>query len=258
MTMAVTTKEAEHPLARLLRLARPGPREPDPVTAADRFRWFLRGIGQVFITAGVVVLLFCVYELEITNLYTATQQKALDNTLTKQWDQPVAPTAPVPQLAAYDRGKGIARLYFPTLGKDQVHVVVEGVGHEDLKKGPGHYPGTDLPGQVGNVVISGHRTTYGAPFNRVDELHPGDAIVVETQAFFYTYKVTALTVVAPDALGETDHVPNQPRTVPTQRLLTLTTCNPKYSARTRLIVRALLATTLAKGPGIVAPALGGP
>jgi sortase A len=227
------------------------------MTAADRFRWVLRGVGQVLITAGVVVLLFCVYELKVTNLYTDQQQKSLDRTLTKQWEQPVSPTAPVARLASYDRGKGIARLYFPSLGKDQVHVVVEGVGHDDLKKGPGHYPGTDLPGQIGNTVISGHRTTYGAPFNRLDELRPGDAIVLETQSFFYTYQVTALTVVPPDALGETDHVPNQPRAVATQRLLTLTTCNPKYSARTRLIVRALLASTVAKGPGVVPPALKG-
>lgn len=227
------------------------------MTAADRLRWFLRGIGQVLITAGVVVLLFCVYELEITNLYTDQQQKALDHTLTKEWAQPVSPTAPVSRLAAYEEGKGIARIYFPTLGKDQVHVVVEGVGQEDLKTGPGHYPGTDLPGQIGNVVISGHRTTYGAPFNRVDELRTGNAIVIETQSFFYTYTVTALTVVPPDAIGETDHVPGQPQAVATQRLLTLTTCNPKYSARTRLIVRGLLATTLAKGPGVVPPALSG-
>jgi sortase A len=227
------------------------------VTAADRFRWFLRGFGQVLITAGVVVLLFCVYELKITNLYTDQQQKSLDHTLTNEWAKPVSPTAPVRQLAAYDRGRGIARLYFPTLGKHEEHVVVEGVGQEDLKKGPGHYPGTDLPGQIGNVVISGHRTTYGAPFNRLDELQPGDPIVVETQSFFYTYKVLALTIVPPDAVGETDHVPNQPRAVATQRLLTLTTCNPKYSAQTRLIVRGLLATTLVKGPGIVPPALGG-
>jgi sortase A len=225
------------------------------MTASDRFRWFLRGIGQVLITAGVVVLLFCVYELKVTNLYTAQEQKTLDKTLTKQWAVPVSPSAPVQQLAAYDQGKGIARLYFPTLGKDQVHVVVEGIGYEDLKKGPGHYPGTDLPGQIGNAVISGHRTTYGAPFNRVDELRKGDPIVIETQSFFYTYSVLALTVVQPDALGETDHVPNNPKAVASQRLLTLTTCNPKYSARTRLIVRAVLSATLVKGPGVIPPAL---
>jgi sortase A len=222
------------------------------MTAGDRVRWLLRGIGQVLITAGVVVLLFCVYELQITNIYTRQQQHALDRTLTREWSAPAGP-----QLAAYDEGKGIARLYLPSLGTDQVHVVVEGVSHEDLKKGPGHYPGTDLPGALGNMVISGHRTTYGAPFNRLDEVHVGAPIVLETRTSFFTYRVTGTTIVQPDAIGETDHVPYQPNATPTERLLTLTTCNPKYSARTRLIVRARLETVLAKRPGVVPPALGG-
>lgn len=229
------------------------------MTVADRVRWLLRGLGQTLITAGVVVLLFCVYELEITNLYTKEQQKALDKSLTKEWDKPppkVLPGHPA-RLAAFDEGKGIARIYFPSLGKDQVHVVVEGVSHEDLKKGPGHYPGTELPGEIGNAVISGHRTTYGAPFNRLDELKVGALIVIETRSYFFTYTVLGTTIVSPNAIGETDHVPNQPGVKPTQRLLTLTTCNPKYSARTRLVVRALLTSPLAKGPGVVPPVLVG-
>ena len=229
-------------------------------TAGNRLRWLLRGLGQLLITAGVVVLLFCVYELKVTNLYTEQQQKTLDTQLAREWAAP--PTSPVGKpgqvhLAAFDDGAGIARIYLPTLGRDQVHVVVEGVTHEDLKKGPGHYPGTAVPGAVGNMVVSGHRTTYGAPFNRLDELHPGDAVVLETRTFFYTYRVTGTTIVSPDALGETDPVPNHPGQVATQRLLTLTTCNPKYSARTRLVVRALLEAPLAKGKGVVPPALQG-
>ena len=229
------------------------------MSATDRVRWVLRGVGQLLITLGVVVLLFCVYELKVTNLYTEQQQRTLDHRLTRTWaTAPVpVPGKPRPKLVAFTDGEGFARIYLPSLGKDQVHVVVEGVSHEDLKKGPGHYPGTDLPGAVGNVVISGHRTTYGAPFNRLDELRPGDPIVLETQSFFYTYRVLGTTIVSPSKVGETDRVPNMPGVTPTQRLLTLTTCNPKYSARTRLVVRALLETPLAKGPGVVPPALGG-
>jgi sortase A len=229
------------------------------VRTADRVRWLLRGLGELLITAGVVVLLFCVYELSFTSLYTHQQQSKLDKSLTKQWAAaPGVKPASGSALAPYDNGAGIARIYLPTLGKDQVHVVVEGVSHEDLKKGPGHYPGTELPGQIGNTVISGHRTTYGAPFNRLDELRPGDPVVLETQGFFYTYRVLGTTVVSPSKIGETDHVPNQPGVTPTQRLLTLTTCNPKYSARTRLVVRAVLTEApLAKGPGVVPPALAG-
>jgi sortase A len=102
---------------------------------------------------------------------------------------------------------------------------------------------------VGNTVISGHRTTYGAPFNRVDELHAGDAIVLETRDTWFTYRVTGEQVVSPSAVEVTYAVPGKRDAVPTQRLLTLTTCNPKYSAKQRLIVHALLDSSSPKSAG---------
>jgi sortase A len=224
------------------------------VTGGDRLRWFLRGIGQTLITLGVVILLFCGYELWFTGIYTKQQQHELGKGLDQTWQQAPAVT-PHHQLVPlpYVVGKGIARIWFPTL---RLHyVVVEGVTREDLKKGPGHYPTSARIGAVGNVVISGHRTTYLAPFNRVDELHAGDPIVLETQGFWYTYTVTSETVVKPTAIEVTYPVPYHLGRKPTQRLLTLTTCNPKYSATTRLIVHATLSAPLAKGPHVVPPAL---
>jgi sortase A len=224
-------------------------------------RTFLRGLGQLLITAGVVVLLFAVYELKVTNAYTDQQQHSLDRTLTQEWASP-SPSASGPAVTVLERwvaGQGVARIYFPTLGRKQVHVVVEGVERADLKKGPGHYPGTALPGQLGNVVISGHRTTYGAPFNRLDELNPGDPIVIETRTAWFTYTVQRLFVVKPTAVGVTYPVPDHPGAIPSERLLTLTTCNPKYSAKQRLIVRGLLTGTLLKATarGQLPPALRG-
>jgi sortase A len=226
-------------------------------TAGDWVRWVVRGLGQALITIGVVVLLFTFYELQVTGIYTSHQQKALGKSLDQQWQAaaPAGSSAGSVKLPPYVNGRGVARIYFPTLGKDQVHVVVEGVSHEDLKKGPGHYPGTARPGAIGNTVISGHRTTYGAPFNRLDELHAGDPIVVETETSWFTYRVTGLTVVQPNAIDVTYPVPGKLGATPTQRLLTLTTCNPKYSASTRLVVHAVLQQPLAKGPGVVPPAL---
>ena len=222
---------------------------------SERLRAVLSGTGQLMITIGVVLLLFCIYELKVTNLYTSQQQKKLDRTLEETWAAP--PPKQTTILPAYKDGEGIARIYLPSLGKDQMHVVVEGVSHSALKNGPGHYPGTALPGDLGNSVISGHRTTYGAPFNRLDEVRLGDFIVLETRTSFFTYRVVSSYVVKPTAIGETDPVPNQPKATATKRLLTLTTCNPKYSARQRLIVRGELQSTLAKGPGVVPPALEG-
>jgi sortase A len=219
----------------------------------DRIRWFLSGVGQLMITLGVVLLLFCVYELWVTNLYTGQQQKQLDQTLEKSWALP--PPQPRATLPPFKDGEGIARIYLPTLGEGQMHVVVEGVTTRALKKGPGHYPGTAMPGQIGNFVISGHRTTYGGPFNQLDELDLGDEVVIETHSQFFTYRVTREFIVDPHAIGEIDKVPNQRGVTPTEALMTLTTCHPKYSARSRLIIRAKLETTLAKGPDVVPPAL---
>jgi sortase A len=221
--------------------------------SADGVRTFLRGLGQTLITLGVVVLLFCAYEVYFTNLYTDKEQSRLGDAIHETWAAP--PPKPGSTLASTIPGKALAIIRIPRIamngkvGPHGARVVVEGVGHEDLKKGPGHYPGTALPGAVGNMVISGHRTTYGAPFNRVDELRRGDAIVVETRDTWFTYRVTSEQVVSPSAVEVTYAVPGSKDAVPTKRLLTLTTCNPKYSAKQRLIVHALLESALPKADG---------
>jgi len=225
----------------------------------DAVRTFVRGTGQLLITVGLVVLLFCLYELQVTGYYTKDQQNGLE----QQFDQPL-PTAA--QLAGpggravppvVPLGNALARIWIPRLGRDYHYVVVEGVSVEDLKKGPGHYPGTALPGGLGNSVISGHRTTYLAPFSRLDVLRAGDAIVVETRTSWFTYRMTGRQVVAPTAIEVTYPVPGRRGSAPTQHLLTLTTCNPKYSARQRLVVRGELEDSLAKATGRRPPALPG-
>ena len=222
---------------------------------SDGLRTLLRSTGELLITLGLVLLLFCVYELEITGVYTADQQQTLDRDLVRTWSLPRTTPRGTPVPSAFAPGTGVARLYLPTLGRDQVHVVVEGVSHHDLQRGPGHYPGTALPGQLGNLVVSGHRTTYGAPFNRLDELRTGDPVVVETADTFWTYTVQAERIVAPTDTQVILPVPGRPGAVPTQALLTLTTCNPKYSAQQRLIVSAVLSGRLSKTAGTLPPAL---
>ena len=132
----------------------------------------------------------------------------------------------------------VGRIQSPAVGADWYFY--EGVDLSILKDGPGHYMGTPLPGQPGNAAIAGHRTTYGAPFNRVDELKSGDEIIityVTGAEFTYSYRTTE--IVTPDRTdvlqakdfdgdGETDN------------MLTLTACHPKYSARERIIIRARL------------------
>ena len=221
------------------------------MSAGDVVRTGLRGVGQTLITVGVVLLLFCVYELWVTNLVTARAQDRLADELTQRWNDPRASQPADPQVrpAAVELGEGIAVLRIPRLDDDYAQVVVEGTSVEDLKNGPGRLVESAQPGEVGNLVISGHRTTYGAPFADLDALQPGDAVVVETRDTWFTYRVTGTEIVAPTAVEVTLPVPKQPGAAPTQALLTLTTCHPKYSARQRMIVYSELEQELAKSDG---------
>ena len=127
-------------------------------------------------------------------------------------------------------GDAIAQLRIPAIGVDKV--VVEGVGTNALKDGPGHYPGTPLPGQPGNAAIAGHRTTYGAPFYDLDGLEENDLIYVTTAQGSFQYRVTESFVVSPSDVWVLDNTDDD--------RLTLTTCHPRFSARERLVVVAAL------------------
>ena len=203
----------------------------------------VRGVGKTLIAAGVLILLFVAYQLWGTGLAEARSQRKL----TKQFEQVLA--APTTTTTAPLRpeqlppppppGDAVAILKIPKLGVEKM--VVEGVELADLKKGPGHYPSTPMPGQKGNAAIAGHRTTYGAPFFRLDELAPGDVILVTTREDDFEYKVRESRIVEPSEVSVLDQTEDD--------RLTLTTCHPRYSARERLIVVA----GLSKGEAREAP-----
>ena len=144
-------------------------------------------------------------------------------------------------------GDPLTRIVMPDLGVDTV--VVEGTSPAALRAGAGHYPTTPLPGEVGNVSIAGHRTTYGKPFNRVDELVVGAEVTLVTPLEVHTYRIVPAPadVARPCPTGACWIVdPAQWEVVgPTETaMLTLTTCHPKGSARERLIIRAELVETV--------------
>lgn len=127
-------------------------------------------------------------------------------------------------------GKPIGRLVIPKIGVDVV--LLEGVGTQDLREGPGHWPETPFPGLGGNFVVSGHRTTYGAPFFRLDRLEVGDEIQLALPYVAAVYRVWRVIIVSPE---ETYTV--RQRGV---EELSLATCHPIYSAEQRLVVQALM------------------
>jgi sortase A len=239
----------------------------------------VRAVGELMITVGLVVLLFVAYELWGTGLQTARAQDKAQDQIAKEWAEggadlelPVVatpsakptkpakpgtttPTAKPKPVAELKPGTRFAVIRVPRFGEDYRWVIAEGTDREQLKKGPGHYEGTELPGEPGNFVVSAHRTTYGAPFNKVDLLRSGDAVVIETKTHWFTYRVTDTDIVRPDQVEVTYPVPYKQGVKPTKQLITLTSCHPKFSAKQRFIVFGELEGTLAKASGEQPPAL---
>jgi LPXTG-site transpeptidase (sortase) family protein len=199
-------------------------------------RRLLRGTGWTFIGMGSFVLYFLVYQLVGTNAVTSRGQSDLRNELQQEWTTASAAPARDPEKVVpkrVGRGKALAVIDIPKIQLDN-KVIVEGVGREELRKGPGHVPSTVLPGQDGTFGVSGHRTTYGAPFYRLNELAKGDTITVVTKEAIYTYTVSRTAIVRPTDTQVLDNVEG-PDGKP-KATITLTTCHPRYSARQRLIV----------------------
>jgi sortase A len=199
-------------------------------------RW-MRRCGWTLIGMGTFVLYFLVYQLVGTGAAAASAQSDLRQTLERQWaSAPSAPVAastakpPPPQRAA--PGQAFALIKIPKIGVERV--LVEGVEREHLRRGPGHVPSTVLPGQPGTFGVSGHRTTYGAPFFRLNELGKGDRIQIVTEAAVYTYTVSRTLIVRPTDVWVLDNV--RGRNGRLKATITLTTCHPRYSAKQRLIV----------------------
>jgi sortase A len=203
-------------------------------------------VGKVLIGAGVLLLLFTAYQIWGTSYQESRTQSSLRSQLQRESNSaqithalaeataldklPTGPPNTAPRTADPPEGEPIGDIRIPVIGLNQV--VVEGTNTPDLRKGPGHYTGTPLPGQGGNAAIAGHRTTYGHPFYNLDSVKVGDPIVLTTLQGIFVYDATRSIVVSP---SDTDVIKNVFANV-----LTLTTCNPRFSASTRLIVQGKL------------------
>jgi sortase A len=245
-------------------------------------RKLARGVGELLLTCGAVLLLFAVYEVWVSNIFADHKQAQVRQRLATAWQHGQDPlkgqdrlNLPVGKQVVLPIGQGFANLYIPEFGKDYARTIVQGTSDSDLEAGPGHYVSSQLPGQLGNFAVAGHRVGKGEPFLNLDKLHPGDTIVVQTARNWYVYSVlgsrsayaaatklanparraaaiaAALAVpdgqgvrgreiVGPGAVQVLDPVPDHPSATATRALLTLTTCHPKYSADQRMIVHAQL------------------
>ena len=221
----------------------------------------MRRLSTVLLVLGVLLLVdgaaTLLWAEPVTAVYARVQQDRLEDQLgalerasaEDRADADVRRTAsPAPAVAARERaaalrrgaeradalarrtdaGDAIGRIRAPDAGLEAIFL--EGTDPGDLRRGPGHYPGTALPGQRGTVAIAGHRTTYGAPFRRLDDLDRGDRIELAMPYGRFAYRVESVRIVEPEDVGVT-------RRVGYDRLV-LTACHPIYSAAQRIVVTA--------------------
>lgn len=218
-----------------------------PSAAGDRVRAGVRGLGEVLITFGLVLLLFVVYQLVWTNVEANRQQVRVSDQIREVWQRP--PSQPAVGPSKVDPGKGFAFIRIPRLGRDYAVPILEGVGLDVLARGVGHYRKTAMPGELGNFALAGHRATNGEPFARLDKVKRNDLVYIETATTWFTYQIEDIRIVAPTAVWVIDPVPGQPDAKPRESLITLTTCNPRWASYERLILRGRLVAERAKSQG---------
>jgi sortase A len=199
----------------------------------------LGGVGEVLITVGVLMLLMVAYQLWWTNVEGSQAIAAQRDEIVSTWehDPQALPSDPadIPPLKQPPYGTGFALLYIPRMeSKVNGLPIAQGVGQDVLAKGAGHYRGTAMPGEVGNFAIAAHRSGHGEPFGDFADLRTGDKVYVQTQDAWYTYTLTTDEPnLTPYDTWVIEPVPGQPGATPTQKLMTMTTCTPRYGSTGR-------------------------
>lgn len=209
-------------------------------------------LGELLITAGVVLLLFVAWQLWWTNVESNAKQDQAVEQFFADLGEETAPPAPAdePELVVPDQvpvlddraqGETFGVIYIPRFGEDFTRPVTSGVTTAVLDNlGLGHYPETGMPGAVGNFALAGHRQTNGAVLDDIHTLVPGDRLYIQTQDGYYTYVYRNTQIVLPDRVDVLAPVPTQPGVEPTERILTLTSCNPRFGAQERIIAYAVM------------------
>ena len=213
-------------------------------------RLYLRISGEILVTLGVLVLGFLAYMYWGTAMREAGAQQALTRELGRQWSAGPSLTA-LTSPGDLALGKPFALIRIPSLGASWQFAVVQGTGLPELALGPGHVPGTGLPGRVGNFVVAGHRVTAGSPFWSLPSLRPGSVVYVETIAGIYEYQLTTTpALVSADDDAMLAPVPFHPGAVARRPMITLITCGPPWTGTSRVVVTGVLIHTLPREQGI--------
>lgn len=241
-----------------------------PSTASGRSRrpGFWLGIaGEVSLTVGVVGLLFFAWYLGVNDWIQGSGQARSASEVASQWDSETPDTfgkargesdgsataIDPPVVGDVTEGEAFAVLYVPRFGDTYARTIAEGVDLQTVlnsrELGVGRYPQTAQFGELGNVGIAGHRTTYGASFSEIGELRAGDRLYVEVEQGWYSYQFRNLEYVWPTQVEVLAPIPHQPEAEATERLLTLTSCHPRFSEAERIIAYAVFDAWYPRGGG---------
>ncbi|MGN8026384.1 class E sortase [Microbacterium sp. 22242] len=215
---------------------------------------FVSVLGELLLTAGVVVLLYVAWQMWIGDIIMGAAANDRGHAISRSWAESPAPAPPPvvpgtgasglparyepPVMTAPQNGvPWTAQMRVPRWGADYDVQIAGGVTRADtLDHGwIGVYPGSGMPGQPGNFTMAAHRTTWGKPFNQLDRLRLNDAIVIETPAGWYTYRFRTLEYVTPDSVNVLDPVPQDAGAPPAESYITLTACSPLYSLAERIV-----------------------
>ena len=212
-----------------------------------------RALGELLITAGIILVLFIGWQLWWTNVESDAAQRGVVRDFVRQLDAsslqetPGAGTSvesmdgPVVVAAEPAAGETIGLLYVPRFGGGYTRPIVQGTGPSVLDTlGVGHYEGTSMPGAEGNFALAGHRQTHGAVLDDIETLVPGDRIYVQTRDGYYVYLFRNSEIVLPTRTDVLLPVPNKPAASPREAYLTMTSCNPRFGSQERFIAYATL------------------
>ncbi|MDR3070935.1 MAG: class E sortase [Propionibacteriaceae bacterium] len=209
-------------------------------------------LGEVFVTLGVFLLLFVVWQL----WYTDVEADAASAETIKKMEEGINdPRSDWVTPKAKKFGEAFAIIRIPRFGQNYAKPIYEGTDRATLRKGVGHYPLTVDPGEIGNFAVAGHRTTYGKPFNKIAELKDGDKIIIETKETYFVYEIYDHEIVKDEpASGRVVWpVPNDWEAEPTEALLTMTSCHPEFSSRERYVQHGKLVGTYQRAEGKLPP-----
>jgi sortase A len=237
-----------------------------PVSAPRRRRVSIVGIlGELLITAGVLVLAFLGWQVWLGDVIVGGQLNTEAQQQAEEWGSDFSDLPPSeagdpglsedpPVIAAPANAERFANLIIPRFGPDYYRPIAQGIGTRDvLNKGNiGHYPTTQMPGELGNFALASHRSSGGGNFHDLHLLHVGDHIFVETVDGWYEYSFRNLAYVRPTGVGVLNPVPQADGVQPGERVITLTTCNPFFSTAERIIAYGVFVSFYPREGGVPA------